>query len=465
MKAVWVALLLLAGCAAVPQDRGFEAVRRDLEARAGTVPPWNRQLSDEGTAPAPVPELLRQELTADRAVQIALLNNRRVQAVYEEVGVAHADLVQAGLLANPVLAASVRWEDGGSPAIELAVAESFLGIFAIPLRQRLAAAELALAQRRVVGAVLDLAWEVRATFLRYQTELEQLALGRRLVASAELAAEIARRLHAAGNLTDLDLARERAMAAGVRLDFAEAEQAVAAGRERLNGLLGLFGEDTAWRAAPLPQLPAADPEPAQVERRAIEASLDLGIARHRAAVAAERLGSGRLQQLLDGAGLGADLQREAGEWSAGPAVEVAVPIVDWGQGPAMAAEAELRGSWREYTAMAVEVRAAARAAAQRLMAARQRARYCATVLVPLHETITSETLLALNAMQIGPADLLAAQRQETQARRQAVAALGDYWLARAELEQILNGRLPPAAGMEPAMGARPAPGSGGSAGH
>jgi len=46
-------------------------------------------------------ELLSKPLGMDDAVQIALLNNRGLQASYGELGVSEADLVQAGRLPNP----------------------------------------------------------------------------------------------------------------------------------------------------------------------------------------------------------------------------------------------------------------------------------------------------------------------------------------------------------------------------
>ena len=53
--------------------------------------------------------LLEGELTTNAAVQIALLNNAALQATFEELGIAQAELVQAGLLKNPVFAGHVRF--------------------------------------------------------------------------------------------------------------------------------------------------------------------------------------------------------------------------------------------------------------------------------------------------------------------------------------------------------------------
>ncbi len=447
-RVLFVALLaaggLVAGCARVPRDAGFGDVRRAVRERTGRAVEWNTRLDDDGAAVAAVREMLQRALSADDAVQVALLNNRRLQAVYEDLGIACADLVQAGLLKNPVFDGQVRGSGRASAAVELTVVQDFLSVVLTPLRRRIAAADLEAAKSRVTATVLDMAWETRTAFTRLQADVRQLALHREMLEAAGASHEVARRLHKAGNITDLDLAREQSLHEEVKLTAAAAELAVEDGRERINVLLGLHGQDTVWTLAPLPGLPKEEVDLAGVERRAIEASLDVEIARRNAEVAARRLGVTRVEKLFEGAAFGADAQREGGDWSAGPLLAMPIPLFDRGQGRVASAQAELRRRWRDYTATAVEVRSAARAARNRLVAARQRVEYSARVVVPLRARITAETLLEYNAMQIGPIQLLEARRAETEAQRQGVEALRDYWTARAEMEQVLNGRMPKA---------------------
>jgi cobalt-zinc-cadmium efflux system outer membrane protein len=447
-RTLLVALLaaggLVAGCVRAPRDAGFDDVRRAVRDRTGRAVEWNARLDDDGAAVAAVREMLQRALSADDAVQIALLNNRRLQAVYEDLGVACAELVQAGLLRNPVFEGQVRGSGGASAALELSVVQDFLSVVLAPLKRRIAAADLDAAKSRVTAAVLDLAWETRTTFTRLQADVRQLALHREMLEAAGAAYQVAQRLHQAGNITDLDLAREQALHEEVKLAAAAAELAVEDGRERIHVLLGLHGQDTAWTPSPLPDVPQKEVDLAGVERRAIEASLDVEIARKHAEAAARRLGVTRVEKLFEGAAIGTDAQREGGDWSAGPLLAMPIPLFDRGQGHVAAAQAELRRRWRDYAATAVEVRSAARAARNRLVAARQRVEYYARVVVPLRARITAETLLEYNAMQIGPIQLLEARRAETEAQRQGVESLRDYWVARAEMEQVLNGRMPKA---------------------
>jgi cobalt-zinc-cadmium efflux system outer membrane protein len=101
---------------------------------------------------------------------------------------------------------------------------------------------------------------------------------------------------------------------------------------------------------------------------------------------------------------------------------------------------------QEYVAEAVELRSTARAARDRLVAARERAAYCRDVLLPARHEVLRESQLQYNAMQIGVFQLLLAKREEIEAGGQYIESLRDYWLGRANLELILAGRNPPGAG-------------------
>jgi cobalt-zinc-cadmium efflux system outer membrane protein len=69
---------------------------------------------DETRAPCVrLRDLLSRELTVETAVQVALLNNKTLQATYEDLSVAQADLVQAGLLQNPVFRRHVAFPVAG----------------------------------------------------------------------------------------------------------------------------------------------------------------------------------------------------------------------------------------------------------------------------------------------------------------------------------------------------------------
>ena len=105
---------------------------------------------------------------------------------------------------------------------------------------------------------------------------------------------------------------------------------------------------------------------------------------------------------------------------------------------------ELRRARQEYYAFAVRLRASARAVRDRMQGARDRALYYRDIMLPLHERIVSEAQLQYNAMQIGIFQLLRDRERQIEAAVAYVEALREYWTARADLAQILSGRLPAA---------------------
>ena len=437
-----VAILALGGCATVHKDAEFPALKAEVAHRTGYQIHWNLGTPEDLETAEAVTALLDRDLIAEEAVQIALLNNRRLQAIYEDLGVAQAELVQAGLLLNPVFGGSILFPSGGGVnKIELSVAQEFINILMIPLRKKLAEEKRKAVRVRVAAAVLDMALAVKTAFYRLQgaqQELEVLCLS---LHAAEASFEMAERLHRAGNITDLQLSGEQASHAQALLDVQAIEAMVLEHRERLNLLMGLWGADTEWKYAPrLPELPDGDPGLEQVETRAVTASLDLELARLEMGISAQRLGLTRATSILPNLEAGVKGEREEGRWSLGPSLALPLPLFDQGMPARSAAEGEFRKRWEDHYALAVEVRSKARNARNRLVLARQRAEYQEKIMVPLYRRITEQTQLMYNAMQVGVFELLAVKRQELEMGRRAVRELGNYWIARAELDQLLSGR-------------------------
>ncbi|HSX78524.1 MAG TPA: TolC family protein, partial [Candidatus Saccharimonadia bacterium] len=290
---VWTLLLLVTGCATFDQRAGFSDVSTVVEARSGKRVVWYRGSELDTQVDQDVRALLHDTLTVDGAVQVALLNNRTLQALYAELGVAQADLVQAGLLRNPVFDGAVRFLlSGGGPAkVDLSVALDFLDIFYLPLRKRVAAALFEAAKLQVTGAVLDFAATVQGAFYRHQANEQRLELLQTITQALAASFEVAQRLHTAGNITDLDLARERAVFEEAKVQLRAAESAGRQSREQLNTLMGLWGQQTTWQIdRRLPDLPAQALPFADLERPALQQSLALASARQRIIVAGEQVG-------------------------------------------------------------------------------------------------------------------------------------------------------------------------------
>ena len=450
-------LLLVSGCATFDQRAGFSDVRDVVEARSGKRVVWNLGTELDAKVAEDVRRLLAGTLSADEAIQVALLNNRELQATYAELGVAQADLVQAGLLANPVFDGAIFFQVAGGPAkLDLSVAMSFLDIFYRPLRRRVATARFEEAKLQVTGAVLDFAATVRAAFYRHQADEQRRELLETIVHALAVSFEVTERLYTAGNITDLDRARERALFEEAKVQLRAAEVAVRQSRAQLNTVMGVWGPEAGWQIERrLPDIPAEPLALEALERQALRQSLDLASARQRLIVGGEQLGVSRATLLLPESSLGVGGEREEGEWGVGPVFEVPIPLLNQGQGRIGRAVAELRRAQQEYYALGVRLRTTARALEERLQGADDRARYSRDILLPLQERIVRETQLHYNAMQLGVFDLLRAREQQIQAALAYVETLLDYWLARTDLEQLLSGRIPSGEGVPTGRRARP----------
>ena len=124
-----LALIVLTGCSGMQRGMGFDQVSQEVQQRTNMRVVWNSGTPEDEQATHAVHDLLQQELTADAAVQIALLNNRELQALYEELHIAQADLVQAGLLRNPIFDAQIRFATSGSgTGVDLGVAQDFVSL-------------------------------------------------------------------------------------------------------------------------------------------------------------------------------------------------------------------------------------------------------------------------------------------------------------------------------------------------
>jgi len=443
-------LIFTSGCTTVSLNAGFSDVSTVVGERGAGKIFWNSGTELDKEATEKVRALLKNQLTADEAVQIALLNNRGLQALYSDLGVAQADLVQAGLLNNPIFDTAIKFPNSGGRAnLELSAVWNFLDIFYLPLRKRVAAARFEEAKLRVTGAVLDFSAQVRSAFYTHQANEQMLELRQTIVKALSASVEVARRLSEAGNITDLDFARDRALAEAGKLALRSAEVAVRQSREQLNDLLGLWGKDTEWQTdGHLPDIPAQAIRTDDLERVALSRSVDLLHAKQRIVVAGEQLGFNKTTALIPEFHAGPLGEREEGGWLVGPTLEFPIPIFDQGQARIARAVAELRRAQQEYYALAIRIRSITRAVRDRMEGALDRALYYRDILLPLQERIVNESQLQYNAMQLGPIQLLRAREQQIETAVAYIEVLRDYWLAQGDLGQILNGRLPKSIGVQ-----------------
>src|SRR5437867_13382686 len=105
---VGVLPLALTGCISSNPKAAFEDVDKTVGARTGQHVQWMRDDATGQEIAQAVDTLLQTKLTAQSAVAIALLNNRTLQAEFDEIGVSRAELAQASRLRNPTYLGNFR---------------------------------------------------------------------------------------------------------------------------------------------------------------------------------------------------------------------------------------------------------------------------------------------------------------------------------------------------------------------
>lgn len=441
------AILFGSACGTIAPRAGFTDVQGLVRERLAARLNWAEEGSPEDAEVNDhVRDLLSRELTPEAAVQIALLRNRTLQAAYTELGVAQADLVQAGLLQNPVLTADVRFGIN-SPGLgaDIGVVQEFLSILQIPLRKRVAKAAFERTKLQVAAAVVELAMTVKATFYALQGAEQMLELRQTAVEAYRVAADVARAQRKVGNITDLEFATEQAAYEEARVELAESETEVLKDREELTALLGLWGNDTEWKIARrLPGLPEDDVKPEGLERLAVSQRVDLAASASERVVLAQTVGLTRFYGFIPEASAGAESEREieGGIWSLGPSISLPIPLFDRRQATLAGQQSQSAAAEDRYAALAVQIRSEVRRARIEMLSARARTEYYRNVLLPLRSRVVEEAQRQYNAMVIGVYQLLQAKREEVDAGRRYVESLTDFWVSRTALERAVGGDLP-----------------------
>lgn len=438
--------LLVAGCATNPKA-SLPAVQEAIVSRTGFTPGWQQTAEERAGADQMVSVLLEPELTPNRAVEIALINNRELRAAFEDLGVSQAELIAASRLANPSFGASIRWPNDRprGPNVELSLVADLLDGILLPIRKKVAQEQLAQTVQRVAQRALILAGEVKVAAYTVQARQQ---LVERLAAIGEVnaaAADLAQRQYDAGNINQLELTNQQTVAQEARLEQMRAEAMLRADREKLNRLLGLSSAQIGWKISALSALPESDALPGNLEDLAVAQRLDVAALKSQVGLAEKALSLKSKTRLLPASiNLGVDTERDVdGSRLSGPRIELGLPIFDQGQADMARLSAELRRATASYEGLVADVRSQARETLDTLVAARAAADFYLKTLLPQRRLLLRETLLHYNAMQKSSYELLAAKERQIATERESIEALRDYWIARATLEMAVGGKLPP----------------------
>jgi outer membrane protein TolC len=434
-----LSVALLGGCASFSPDGGFDTIQSATQSRIQKDVVWVRDDASRSQTQAQVDALLTQSLSADAAVQIALLNNPGLQAAFNTLGIAEADWVSAQRL--PSLGFSIgRLTKGTEIEWERSLHLNLMALLTMPMRADIEQRLFEQTRSQLVLNVLRLAADTRKAWVVAVAASQNAHYRQQAMGAAEAGAELARRMAQVGNWSKLKQAREQSFYADAALALARAEQVKLQAHERLIRLLGLANADKLQLPERLPDLPAELPALPAVEQQAMDSRLDLQAAKLQAEALAKDLGLTRSTRVINVLELGvisnnsneAPLQR-------GYEISFELPLFDWGESRVVQAEARYRQALARAREAAVNARSEVREAYAMQQSQYAIARHLRDEVVPLKQRISEETLLRYNGMLIGVFELLADARSQISSVNAAIEAQRDYWLADADLQMALVG--------------------------
>ncbi|HKQ30514.1 MAG TPA: TolC family protein [Burkholderiales bacterium] len=438
-----ITVLILAGCATFSDNGGFGAVETAARERLNKDVTWARDDTDRDAIRVRVTELLKEPLTVDAAVQIALLNNRELQATFAELGIAEAERVRAGRLPNPGFSyARLRRE--GDIEIERGMHFDLLAFIALPFASRIEDKRFEQTKVVVAGEALALAARTRQAYFRAVAAQEAVNYMTQVKEAAEAGAELANRMARVGNWNKLAHLREQTFYAEATAQLARAKQAATAERERLTRLMALWGEEAKFQLPErLPDLPKVPEERQDVEQTALAQRLDVQMAKRETESVARSLGLSKATRFINVLEVGYLRNSETGEPDqTGYEIRFELPIFDFGSARVAKAEALYMQAVNRAAQIAINARSEAREAYVGYRTAYDLAKHYRDEIVPLRKKISEENLLRYNGMLIGVFELLADAREQAASVSNYIESLRDFWIAHNDLDTTLLGKSP-----------------------
>lgn len=436
----------LGGCATFTPDGGMDPVSDHVAVAISKDTAKITSQADAAAVQSRVKALLSKPLTADGAVQLALINNRGLQAAYNALGISEAAFVAASLPPNPVIAVE-RLATGGELEVERRVIANILALLTLPARSDIAKTQFEAARQKAIEATFRTAAGTRRAYYRAVASRQMASFLEQARVSADAAADLMRKLGETGAAKKLDQARASAFYAEVSNELAEARLKVGTDREALTRMLGLWGADIAYRLpGQLPSMPRIQTAQ-QVEVDAVRKRVDLIAARLELDAMAKTLGlteATRFVSLLDGGWRGnytrttADGVRET-SFPQGFELEIQIPIFDLGEVNVRRSREIYMQAVNRLMEKAVNVRSEARAAYLTY-----RGRYDITQqfqnrILPLRRTINEQAQLEYNGMLIDVFELLTTARESIASNVGAIAAKRDFFIATVDFQTAIIG--------------------------
>lgn len=464
--------LLLAGCATTGDPlAGFDNVSARSASVTGAKSVWVQNSEQARSIAEQTSKLVRNKtLNADKAVEVALLNNKGLQAAYADLGISAAELWQQSLPANPVVSVGLP-RIGVARTIETTIVTNVIALATRKRRMEIADIRFRQAQLQATEATLKLAADTRRAWVEAVAAWERVAYLNRAQAAADAASALAQKLGQTGAFTKSGQAREHVFYAELAGLTAEARMQARSSKEALTRLMGLWGGDLDYQVPnALPGLPKNPLVKKDIEANALNSRIDLQISRLELEVLAASYDLTQVTRLVSDLELvtGAEVEQEKDAGTTKTSVtfsaeaEFVIPIFDSGKARMRKAELAYMRAANLLAERAVNVRSEARSAYDAYRSSLDIARHYRGSVLPLRTKIEEEALLTYNGMITNTFELLADTRAKVNSVMLSLNAKRQFWLAGINVGTAVYGG---GAGLGGAGSSMVAEADAGSAGH
>lgn len=451
-------LVLLAACAdqavvdkASEPRAGFAFVADGTKRSTGVSAAWAQTASEVAAHEARAKALVAgKTISAETAIQVALMNNRGLQAAYAELGLTATDLWETALGPRPSLEIGISGigEAGLVRSVVAAVTGAILDLATQKPRTRLAETRFRQAHMMALAETVALASETRRAWIDAVAAFEAASLIGRAQGTAEAASELAAELGRTGSMNRADQAREHVFTAELAAERTEARLEAQLAKEKLTRLMGLYGTGTDYYVPDrLPSLPGRRPGRSDAERLALDHRTDLAFGKLELEAIAQQYRLDTQTRRLSSADLtaGVDIERsDARETEASPVLEVGFEIPLYDAGPLTSRRGALEYSRAAHALaqQAVNARSEARSAHAAVTGTYNIARHWRDEVLPLRREIDREALKSYNGMLTSTFDLIADAREGLEAQLATAEAKAAYWRAESDLKTVIWGPIP-----------------------
>lgn len=437
----------LSACVSVPADRGSADSMTLLKSRSAVagelhLPPAATAERDEALS-----SLTNQPLDADASVRVALVSSPRLQAMYAQLGLAQAEVYDASRLSNPSLG-FMRLTGDGASRTTWTLTQSFMELLFMNYRNAVSRSAALQAKQQLAQSVLNLEAEVRIAYYRYVAASLIAQLHEQTQVAAQAAADYAHSLFNAGNISELQLSRERAAGSETRIALQAAQSDRLQRRGQLLTLMGLNASLADAGFVERLDVPVAQSlDVPALQQWADRQRVDLLLTREQLAMYDRARTHTRRWFWLDGVKVEVEREREAdGTRSTGVGGSVGLPLFNQGKGARLRAQAQWEATQAGLAALQLSIGNDLTVQVESLQRARAAVNEYRATLMPLRERIVELSQQQQNYMLIGAFELLAAKRELLRAYQEYLNATGEYWIRHVELARTVGGRLPDEAG-------------------